>query len=426
MDSPGVLELDLAPQFGRSEKKQGASFCYDFDCVRDVNILNNRISGVVYGSQGYEVELYYSVKSGAMKVTGFECACPHFARGFNCKHIWALILECDYLASHDPRWKKFLSGGADGDQLDQLLAQVSQRSRALTASPVHADFLFGTAKKQQEKLAYVFDISEDGGCMKLLLYKQKQKKNGELGAPTRFKYEKEDLFKAPAESRQLLRALTGYEKKPASGSYSYYYDERAGKYESFDVSVEWSDELWQMLAKTERTFWSLDPDGGFEAWRPVAIDVQRPYTLELKYDEKLKTKTKVLVEINNGEDRIENDQVVKAGTDGMGLSEDRLFKIANPELFPLLECVLRDELVIKKKDRTKFVELLDRIPNADRLPLPESWEIDRAETEPVVGVEFYQGTRSRHVWARVFFEYGSETFPGAHTSRLGLMGARNR
>ena len=415
MDSPGVLELDLAPQFGRSEKKQGASFCYDFDCVRDVNILNNRISGVVYGSQGYEVELYYSVKSGAMKVTGFECACPHFARGFNCKHIWALILECDYLASHDPRWKKFLSGGADGDQLDQLLAQVSQRSRALTASPVHADFLFGTAKKQQEKLAYVFDISEDGGCMKLLLYKQKQKKNGELGAPTRFKYEKEDLFKAPAESRQLLRALTGYEKKPASGSYSYYYDERAGKYESFDVSVEWSDELWQMLAKTERTFWSLDPDGGFEAWRPVAIDVQRPYTLELKYDEKLKTKTKVLVEINNGEDRIENDQVVKAGTDGMGLSEDRLFKIANPELFPLLECVLRDELVIKKKDRTKFVELLDRIPNADRLPLPESWEIDRAETEPVVGVEFYQGTRSRHVWARVFFEYGSETFSwGTH------------
>ena len=414
MDSPGVLELNLASQFGRPEQKQGASYCYDFDSVRNVSILDNRISAVVYGSRGYEVELYYSVKSGAMKVTGFECACPHFARGFNCKHIWALILECDYLATNDPRWKKFLSGGADGDQLDQLLAQVSQRSRALTAGPVHADFLFGEAKKQQEQLAYVFDVSEDGGCLKLLLYKQKQKKNGELGAPARFEFDKEDLSKTPAESRQLLRALTGYEKSSA-GSYSYYYGGRAEKYESFDVSAEWSDEIWHLLDKTERTFWSLDPGGGFDAWRPVTIDVQRPYRLELKYDEKLKTKTKVLVEVSNGETKIENDQVVKAGTDGIGLSDDRLFKIANPELFPLLDCVLRDELVIKKKDRSKFVELLDRIPNADRLPLPESWEIDKTAVEPVVGVEFHQGMRARHVWARVFFEYGSETFSwGTH------------
>ena len=71
MDSPGVLELNLASKFGLIEQKKGASYCYDFDSVRNVNILNNRISGVVYGSQAYEVELYYSVKLGAMKVTGF-------------------------------------------------------------------------------------------------------------------------------------------------------------------------------------------------------------------------------------------------------------------------------------------------------------------------------------------------------------------
>jgi len=238
MDSPGVLELDLAAQFGNSVKRKGTAYCYEYDSVHGVNILNNRISGIVRGSEEYDVELYYSLKSGAMKVTGFECSCPHFADGFNCKHIWALILECDFLATQDVRWAKFLRGGVGvgDDQLDRLLAQVSQRARVLTTSPVHADFLFGGAKKQQEKLAYVFDISEDGGCMKLLLYKQKQKKNGELGVPTPFKFEKEDIFWEPAESQQLLRALTGYEK-PSTGSYGYYYDDRAGKYESFDVSA---------------------------------------------------------------------------------------------------------------------------------------------------------------------------------------------
>jgi len=97
------------------------------------------------------------------------------------------------------------------------------------------------------------------------------------------------------------------------------------------------------------------------------------------------------------------------------LAVDRLFKIDNPELLPLLDCVLQDELVILKKDRAKFVELLDRIPNADQLPLPESWGIEKAAIDPVVGVEFHQGMRSKYVWARVFFEYGKETFSwGTH------------
>ena len=76
---------------------------------------------------------------------------------------------------------------------------------------------------------------------------------------------------------------------------------------------------------------------------------------------------------------------------------------------------MQDDLVIKRKDRAKFVELLDRIPNADRLPLPKSWEIDKAEIEPIVGVEFYQDGRSKYVWCRVFFEYGPESFSwGTH------------
>ena len=123
----------------------------------------------------------------------------------------------------------------------------------------------------------------------------------------------------------------------------------------------------------------------------------------------------MLIEVGNGDSVIASDQIVRIENDGLGLADGRLFKVDNPELVPLLECVLQDELVVKKKDRAKFVELLDRIPNADRLPLPKSWEIDKAQIEPVVGVEFYQDGRSKYVWCRVFFEYGAESFSwGTH------------
>jgi len=209
--------------------------------------------------------------------------------------------------------------------------------------------------------------------------------------------------------------LTGYEVPESDGSSYRYYDSEPDSYESFEVVSEWSGDVWNLLAQSERVFWSLDRDGGEDAWRKISVDVMQPYSLELKYDEKLKTKTKVLIEVSNGELTIPQDQLVMMSADGIGLASDRLFKVDNPELSPLLECVLEDELVIKKKDRAKFVELLDRIPNADRLPLPVSWEIDKAEIEPIVGVEFYQDGKSKYVWCRVFFEYGAESFSwGTH------------
>ena len=76
MDSPGVLELDLAAQFGNSVKRKGTAYCYEYDSVHDVNILNNRISGIVRGSEEYDVELYYSLKSGAMTVSYTHLTLP--------------------------------------------------------------------------------------------------------------------------------------------------------------------------------------------------------------------------------------------------------------------------------------------------------------------------------------------------------------
>ena len=209
--------------------------------------------------------------------------------------------------------------------------------------------------------------------------------------------------------------LTGYEMPESEDSRYRYHSNELDKYESFEIVSEWSDDIWQLLAQSGRVFWTLDPNGGEDAWREIKIDVARPYSLRLKYDEKLKTKTKVLIEVSNSELTIPNDQIALLGADGIGLAAGRLFKVDNPELSPLLECVLQDELVVKKKDRAKFVELLDRIPNADRLPLPESWEIDKADVEPIVGIEFYQDGRSKYVWCRVFFEYGTESFSwGTH------------
>ena len=387
----GVLEISLANKFSPSTRYKGHGYCFDYDCVCDLDIQTNRITGIVAGSRDYCVDLYYTRLNDAIKITSFACECPHFADGYNCKHIWAVILECDYLAASDPRWKQFLSGAVtSGNRLDQLLARISSPSQAaaVSAVPVHRDFLFGAARKQQTRLSYVFELVS--GSLQLLLFKQKQKVNGEWGVAKRYKFEKDEIKSAPAESQQLLRLLTGYESpEDSGGSYSYRFD-RAEYYETFEVISQWTEDVWKLLAESGQVFWSLDSDAGEDDWRKLVIDVERPYSLNLTYDEKFKTKTKVSVEITNGELTIPNDQIVHASSNGVTLAADRLFKVSNPELVPLLECVLQDELIVQRKDRAKFVELLDRIPNADRLPLPESWEIDKADVEPIVGIEFYQ------------------------------------
>ena len=414
-DGTGVLGTSLAGQFSPSTKSKGLIYCFDYDCVDCLEIETNRITGLVTGSREYRVDLYYTRQNGGIRITSYACGCPHFADGYNCKHIWALILECDYLAESDSRWKQFLSGVAGSeDRLDQLLTRVSLQSPATAAItvPVHRDFLFGAAKQQQTRLSFVFEFTS--GSFELLLFRQKQKVNGEWGVAKRLKFEKEEIRFAPTESQQLLRLLTGYQSPESADSSYGYYSNKPGKFETFEVKSQWSGEVWKLLAASDRVFWSFDSDTGENDWRKLVIDVEHPYSLNLKYDEKLKTKTKVLIEVNNGESTIPKDQIVHVN-DGVGLAADRLFKVANPELFPLLESVLQDELVIKKKDRAKFVEVLDRIPNADRLPLPKSWEIDKADVEPIVGIEFYQDGRSKYVWCRVFFEYGTESFSwGTH------------
>ena len=410
-----TLERSLMHLFSRESQKRGTAYCFEYDCVSSLTVDDHRISGTVHGSWPYDVELVYSQKGGVFQITNFACECPDFNKGKNCKHIWATILECDHLATQDPRWAKFLAGGdANASQLEQLLAQLKQQNQTSLTRPVHRDFLF-SQNRQQERLSFVFDVPTSEESLVLFLFKQKRKANGDWGAPKRYRFVKSDIQLAPPEVQHLLRMLTGYQTPvgPSQG-YGYYYD-TPDKYETFDVTPEWSDEVWALLAKTERVFWALDVDGGEAAWQPLVIEIQPAYSIQLSYDQKLKTKTKVLADVNNGESTIPNDQIVRVGVDGIGVAVDRLFKIDNPELTPLLDCVLRGDLVILKKDRAKFVELLDRLPNSDRLPLPESWAIEKADVEPVVGVEFYQGMKSKFVWARVFFEYGAETFSwGTH------------
>ena len=57
----------------------------------------SEISSIITGSQDYSVEIIDESKSGISAQA--LCECPHFKRGYPCKHLWATILAADaYLA----------------------------------------------------------------------------------------------------------------------------------------------------------------------------------------------------------------------------------------------------------------------------------------------------------------------------------------
>lgn len=64
-------------------------------------VTSSEISAVVEGSDEYLVELIDDAKSGSSARA--LCDCPHFKRGYPCKHLWATILAADaFLAKKKP------------------------------------------------------------------------------------------------------------------------------------------------------------------------------------------------------------------------------------------------------------------------------------------------------------------------------------
>ena len=79
-DGAGVLERSLVAKFSPVKRRKGHSYCFDYDCVKDLSIEPNRIKGIVKGGENFEVELYYTRLHGAIKITDFRLRVSPFRR----------------------------------------------------------------------------------------------------------------------------------------------------------------------------------------------------------------------------------------------------------------------------------------------------------------------------------------------------------
>jgi superfamily II DNA or RNA helicase len=402
------LAETLRSKFRQRDQERGEAYCYDLDAVRNCEIRGNTVTATVFGSSRYDVQMDFVRGSGFLRFKEFFCECPHFSKGNNCKHLWALILECDYRCDEDDVWKKFFARHSKPDQsrIQTAIASLDRYS-PVDYKPPHQDLLF--SKASETRLSYVFDLGGSEDCLRLDVIGQAKLASGQWGKPKPYTYTRASIESAPPTSQQLLRSLTGYHIPPDDQHYVYHYD-TSEEYGSFEVSSAWSSDILNQLAASGRLFWSFDSCSSIDEWVPVEVDLELPYRINIVYDESKVTKTKVLLDISNGRQSIPTDQLLIVQPNAVSLAKTGLFRIENPELMPMLNLVLAGELVVRKKDRSDFIELIDRLPNADQIPLPKSWEIDQQQVKPLAGVEFHQNGNSKFIFARVFFEYGSETF----------------
>lgn len=71
---------------------------YEDGCVSELEIVENTVNAEVKGSEFYQV--FIELDGG--EIVGMSCDCPYAAKGYNCKHMAAVLFEYEaYLTDKD-------------------------------------------------------------------------------------------------------------------------------------------------------------------------------------------------------------------------------------------------------------------------------------------------------------------------------------
>jgi len=144
-------------EFDAGDRSRGEAYFLD-EMVHLRKAQANRITAEVEGSYDYyQVEIDWSqVPAGLLKVS---CACPRFADGYLCKHLWATLLEMDRTGNAQrvtgSNRLRLVMGGelldGEDDFTEQLLGYLETGDNSATLGSATLGVSQGNSKKRTTK-----------------------------------------------------------------------------------------------------------------------------------------------------------------------------------------------------------------------------------------------------------------------------------
>jgi superfamily II DNA or RNA helicase len=425
------LSKSLKPIFNTGDRNRGAAY-FSRGKVFEMTVKDGFIFADVDGSYGsYEVIIELdNIRDG--DEDAIVCTCPRFEGGHYCKHIWAAILKYDSVygnssPSSQPRTTRRVSKTVEKKKAKSipawqtLLDHAKTFGRAGRAHDRHgkSQSLFQVAIGQKTEVLYVVDAASNSRYgpdnIELSVFQRTTKKNGQWGVLKPLNLSHDSLHEIPAEiDRKIATQLLGADRKYSN---SYSYGSYRTSFSDFEIEPTWSPLLCDLLVKTERFYWALDPALPMEDfYRIESIDFATPTAICIDVrDKNAKQRVGVMdVAIKKDGVQIDRDQVVKIAENGTCLLTDRLVHIGNPKAIELWNFAQNNPPVeIKQKERETFLKQLSENSSLPRIDLPVSWQVKQSnQLVPIATLRLHPHHRNENeLCGDVVFTYQGHEFP---------------
>ncbi len=451
--------------FESGDKSRGSLYFRD-DMVSLGHAQPDGLIAQVEGSYENYYRVIINWNEAAEGFLGVECDCPRFAEGWDCKHIWATLLEMDRTGL-----AKYVRGRGTLEVIstDDLFGEVSEEpatffldsngigvahSKATKKSKKSAAGKKKTIPNWQQALSrplqlqgvikgrddwkslvtskrreawYVLDIGQcaEQQAMVIELFQRETKKNGDFGVFKELQLSESEIatFNDSAD-RELLTTLFEF---PSDTSDDFGYDYRYGSYEtkvtSASVPASLYEHLLPRLAATDRLVWHLDSSLPTEEARPLAWDNEKPwkFQIELTADDKKKKWTLTGFYQRGKQVRPLADAVMPTPT-GLLLMDDKLARLdAKGGAFDWLTLLWQTPVPIEipYRDRDLFLQQLWSMPTLPPLKLPGNleWQEIREAPQPCLKVHSPRNngavSKRQKLGAEVAFRYGEQEISAA-------------
>ncbi|MEZ6093949.1 MAG: SNF2 helicase associated domain-containing protein [Pirellulaceae bacterium] len=417
-----TLEQLFGSQFTSLDRSRGATYFKEnrvFDLINDKTGFYAIVEG---NADDYSVALVFAKDQSGARIT---CDCPRFNDGFPCKHIWATILAVDQSgAYHRLQGASKSSSKSKSNRRDTKANRKSKSKPAIPAWQAmlkQADFEselddlapINKITSPSARIVYVIDVSENHLLhFELKVLSQPLKKDGRWGVLRRHELSEHQMEESPDQTdRVIARQLLGAQGLHQSQYWGY--DYRKEGYSEFEITPEWASSWYQTLIDSGRFFWTLDGSLPIEEFHSIQqCDVADPYRFSFRIEDSSGEDSQIIICIERDGNELEPEQIVQIASDGMCLTRSGICRIENPSLLPMWQhAQAQYPITIRKSERKDFLTQLAGIQGANQVQLPESWNVDRKQSElqPVLSLSDHPHQKSL-LGAEVTYDYAGSLF----------------
>ncbi len=392
----------------------------------------------VSGAQVYHVGLEYLKDSESFNS---QCTCPHFADGFECKHLWASILEADHLQlvpqimGENSRVEKLPRQAEAATQLPHWRDMIEQAQRKIEKNrQIHNFRKPGLAKNVNPRIGmYAVDITESRNQDQILLqlFMQERLKKGDFGKQknAELTHEKIQFYEDPAE-RDFLWDLIG--RTEVLSSYTRY--TLTHKIDNIAMTPEHAAAILRKISDSGKLFRLNDrvPKyyGGFDKQELL------PYTYDFKkwnFRLRLKKSESTQGFLLSGEMYADQDQVrpineIVAIVGSFIFFSESMASADLTDSLPWYELVKQKALKLSDEEMDAFLDyFFSQAGGRVQLELPEEIHLlQRNDIEPTVQVSLTRDKSSSQFSALMAFDYQGKISPGKSGSFIYDFAAKEK